>query len=326
MNFVMTETTNRKPLVSAIIIFFNAEENFFKEAIASVFAQTYCSWELLLVDDGSTDNSTQIAQGYAQKYPDRVRYLQHEGHQNRGKSVSRNLGITTSRGKYIALLDADDIWLPEKLERQVNILEAHPDAGMVYGSTLMWYSWTGNPEDMKRDRQRHLGVQPDTLVQPPTLLTLILQNKAEPPGTCGVLVRRTIIEKVGGFVESFKELYEDQVFFIKIFLKAAVFIESGCWDRYRQHPNSSCYRAEAAGEYSPIHPHPSRLIFLLWLKKYLFNQEINEPEVWKLLKKELWLYQHPRLDRLVNRLRHPKRSLTNLLKKLKRRLLLARFS
>jgi glycosyltransferase involved in cell wall biosynthesis len=324
----MTELIDKKPLVSVIIIFFNAEkENFFEEAIASVFAQTYSNWELLLVDDGSTDKSTQVAHEYARKYSDRVLYLEHEGHQNRGKSVSRNLGIATSRGKYIALLDADDIWLPEKLERQVNILEAHSEAGMVYGSTLMWHSWTGRPEDMKQDRQRLLGVQPDILVQPPTLLTLILQRKAETPGTCGVLMRRTTIEEVGGFVESFQEMSEDMVLFSKIFLKEAVFIESGCWDLYRQHPNSSCYRAEAAGQYSPIHPNPSQLIFLRWLEGYLSDQEINEPELWKSLEKALFPYQYPNLYRLLNQLHllpervmHPKRSITNLLKKLYKRL------
>src|SRR4029078_6600136 len=69
-----------KPLVSVIIIFLN-EERFSREAIESVFAQTYENWELLLVDDGSTDASTKIARRYAEQYPERVRYLEHDGHQ-----------------------------------------------------------------------------------------------------------------------------------------------------------------------------------------------------------------------------------------------------
>ena len=104
-----------KPLVSCITIFFNAEK-FFEEAIESVFVQTYKNWELLLVDDGSTDGSTTIARNYAEHYPEKVCYLEHEGHQNRGMSASRNLGIRHAKGDYVALLDADDIWLPQKLE------------------------------------------------------------------------------------------------------------------------------------------------------------------------------------------------------------------
>jgi glycosyltransferase involved in cell wall biosynthesis len=130
---------SRKPLVSGIIIFLNAER-FIQEAIESVFAQAYAAWELLLVDDGSTDGSTAIARRYAAQHPGRVRYLEHPGHRNHGISASRNLGIRNAKGAYIALLDADDVWLPYKLERQVAILDSQPEASMVYGSTQYWYS------------------------------------------------------------------------------------------------------------------------------------------------------------------------------------------
>src|SRR5438876_6978821 len=138
-----------KPLVSVIVIFFNAEE-FIQEAIQSVFAQTYASWELLLVDDGSTDGSFAIAQRCA-KASGKVRYLEHAGHENRGMSVSRNLGIANATGEYIAFLDADDVWLPHKLEQQVAALESQPEVGMIYGPAQWWYSWSGNPEDLQRD-------------------------------------------------------------------------------------------------------------------------------------------------------------------------------
>ena len=83
---------SNKPLVSVIVIFFNAEK-FIQEAIESVFAQTYDAWELLLVDDGSTDESLAIAQRCAKQYSGKVRHLEHAGQQNRGMSASRNLGI-----------------------------------------------------------------------------------------------------------------------------------------------------------------------------------------------------------------------------------------
>ena len=130
-----------KPLVSGIIIFRNTQK-FIEEAIQSVFAQTYDNWELLLVDDGSTDGSKEIAQRYANKYPEKVRYLEQENQQNLGVSAARNLGIVRAKGEYIAFLDADAVWLPHKLQQQIAILESIPQAAMLYGRTLRWYSWT----------------------------------------------------------------------------------------------------------------------------------------------------------------------------------------
>lgn len=289
---------NSKPLVSGIIIFLNGEK-FIEEAIESVFAQTYDNWELLLVDDGSTDGSTAIALRYAKQYPKKVRYLEHDSHQNRGMSASRNLGIRNAKGEYIALLDADDIWLPLKLERQVAILLAQPEAAMVYGSTLMWYSWTDNPKDTQRDRGRELGVQPDTLIKPPKLLTLFLRKEAETPATCGVLLRREVIEDIGGFEASFKGMYEDQAFFAKVCLNAPVFVESGCWDRYRQHPHNSCSVADNTGQYHYELPHPAGRTFLNWLAGYLSEQGVNDTEVWEALQNRLWPYRHPILYYLL---------------------------
>src|SRR6266487_3700210 len=155
-----------QPRVSAIIIFLNAER-YIDEAIESVFAQAYDSWELLLADDGSTDGSTAIVLQYAERYPDKVRYLEHPGHQNRGMSATRNLGIRNARGEYIAFLDADDVWLPQKLEQQVQALDAHPEAGMIYAPTQYWYSWTGKREDIQYDNLPKLGLEPNTLIKPP---------------------------------------------------------------------------------------------------------------------------------------------------------------
>ncbi len=284
-----------KPLVSAIIIFFNAEK-FFKEAIESVFAQTYENWELLLVDDGSTDCSTEIALRYSEQYPEKVRYLEHEGHQNRGMSATRNLGIRHAKGDYVALLDSDDIWLTQKLERQVAILEKQPEAAMVYSSTYKWYSWTGNPEDAQRDLGQGLGgFPPNTLVQPPTLLTLFLRRQAQPLGTCSVLMRRGLIEDIGGFVESFRNQYEDQAFFAKVCLKAPVYLQGGCWDRYRQHPENSCSVAEKEGQYYRNKPHPARRTYLIWLEKYLLDLGVKDAKLWKALRRELLPYRNPRL-------------------------------
>ena len=316
---------SNRPFVSIVIIFFNAGEVFFEEAIASVFAQTYDNWELLFVDDGSTDVSTEIAKRYAAQYPDRVRYLQHEEHQNRGMSASRNLGIHHAKGEYIALLDADDVWLLEKLERQVDILETQPETGMVYGSTLMWHGWTGNPADALRDRQRSLGIEPNTLVQPPTLLTLVLQHKAETPGTCGVLLRRKVVEEVGGFVESFRGMYEDQAFFSKVFLKTPIFVESGCWDRYRQHAKGSCQVAETQGHYYPLQPNSAEHTFLNWLETHLSEQSTTYPEIRRALNTALLPYRYPTLYRWSKQTQYLKKRMQGLAKSIARRVIPASF-
>jgi len=157
------------PLVSAIIIFLDAER-FLGESIESVLAQTYPNIELLLVDDGSTDGSTAIARGYADRLPDRVRFLQHPGGENRGMSASRNLGARNARGELIAFLDSDDVWLPEKTEQQVAIFRQHPGLGMVYGRTQIWHSWA--PESVK-DHFYALGVATNRVHEPPTLLATL---------------------------------------------------------------------------------------------------------------------------------------------------------
>src|SRR5437868_6158896 len=122
----------RKITVSIVVPFFNAQR-FLRDTVESVLSQTFEDWELLLIDDGSTDHSCDIARQYAADFPDRVSYLEHAGHANQGTAFTRNFGITRSRGEYITPLDADDVWLPEKLEQQVDILDKNSDVALVYG-------------------------------------------------------------------------------------------------------------------------------------------------------------------------------------------------
>jgi len=287
-----------KPRVSVVMIFWNAER-FIQEAIESVFAQTYERWELLLVDDGSNDGSSAIALHYAQRYPEKVRYLAHAGHANRGKSISRNLGIKHAKGEYLTFLDADDVLLPEKLERQTAILDSQPEAALVYGVTQYWYSWTGSPQTHWRDSIGTLGVQPDRLFYPPRLLTLFLKNGGIVPCICSLLARRKIVEDIGGFEETIQHMYEDQVLLAKICLQAPVFVESGCGERYRQHPDSSSYIAIRRGEYHPFWPSPAHLTFLNWLVNYLVQQGIKDVHLWNALQRALWPYRHPTLGTLL---------------------------
>lgn len=286
-----------KPLVSGIIIFLNAQK-FIEEAIQSVFAQTYDNWELLLVDDGSTDQSTQIAQHYVEKYPEKVRYLEHENHQNLGMSAARNLGVANAQGEYIAFLDADDIWLPHKLQQQVAILESMPQAAMLYGRTLFWHSWS-KPEDISSDWYTDLGVEHNTLVQPPNLLTLFLEKEGSCASTCSVLIRRMVFDKVGGFEPQFRDMYEDMVFYTKVFLHFPVFVSGQCWDRYRQHKDNSCSVAINTGIFTPAQPSPAREKFLNWVEEYL-EQNNRSTDVWN-LQQQLLPYRQPGRYQLAER-------------------------
>jgi glycosyltransferase involved in cell wall biosynthesis len=287
------------PLVSTIIIFFN-EERFLSEAIESVFAQSYSNWELLLVDDGSTDASTRIARRYSEQQGQRVRYLEHSAHANRGMSASRNLGIQQAKGEYIALLDADDVWLPHKLETQLAIIEKETAAGMVYGATELWWSWTGKREDFSRDVKQAVGVAANTLINPPKLLMLYLARKAITPCPSDVLVRRETVTTVGGFVDSFPGMYEDQVFFAKVTLQFPVFVSGECWSRHRQHPDSSTSVWRRTGEYYSAEPN---IAFLEWARSYLHSRGMKDPTIERILQRRLWRYHHPLLFRMFRKLR-----------------------
>jgi glycosyltransferase involved in cell wall biosynthesis len=280
------------PLISAIIIFLN-EKDFLQEAIESVIAQTYTNWELLLVDDGSTDGSCAMARKAAEAFPEKIRYLEHAGHQNRGMSASRSLGIRHAAGKYVAFLDGDDAWLPAKLERQLEILEANPEATMVYGPLRLWYSWTGNPEDSRRDGL--YGIQPNgrhpfsnQIVGPPKLLCLFLRFEQYIPS--GFLIRKDVIGQPNLYEEVFREAYSDAVALVKICLRWPVFISEESWYLYRKHKASSTYRSWQKGL-----EHTEKLAYLEWVKGYLAGQNVSDARIWLALQRALLPYHHPKL-------------------------------
>ena len=115
---------SERPVVSAVIPAFNASR-FLAESIESVLAQTYPAIECIVVDDGSEDRSLDIARGFE----DRIRVI---AQSNAGVSAARNRGAREARGEFVAFLDADDLWAPEKIERQVDAFEASPGLCLVY--------------------------------------------------------------------------------------------------------------------------------------------------------------------------------------------------
>jgi glycosyltransferase involved in cell wall biosynthesis len=285
---------SERPLVSVVMPFLNAER-FIRESIESVLSQTLQKWELLMVDDGSSDGSSGIARGYVERYPQQMRYLEHDGHQNLGTSASRNAAIRKAKGEYIAFLDADDVYLPQKLEQQAAILDSNPGVTFVCGRTEWWYSWTGKTEDANRDFLQKLDVPLDTILKPPRLLLMSLRDEMAAL-TADVTIRKLAILEVGGYQDSFHDMHDDQAFHSKLCLSYSGFVSSTCWYRYRQHLFSTCHVASASGRWSS-----ARQTFLNWLKTYLLERNIENDEVWDLLKsekKKLWHYRHPNLSRI----------------------------
>jgi len=303
-----------KPLVTVISVFLNAEK-FIDEAIASVFAQSYSRWELLLVDDGSTDRSTAIARRYAQRHPDKVRYLEHSGHRNRGISASQNLAINTAKGQYIAFLDSDDIWFPEKLAAQVFILNAQPEAAMVYGEPQYWYSWSENLENHRRDLIIQSGVQHDSLVRPPWLLVRFLRDAMPIPCPSDVMVRRHAALEIGAFEESFRRIFTDQVFYAKLGLRWPVFVAGQNWTRYRKHPDSAVAVAKKSGQLRR-----ARLSYLNWLERYMDHHSITDPSVRDAIRNARFRCLVPGLFRLRPHVKYRALLINEWLRRLVRRL------
>lgn len=122
--------------ISIVIPLYNKSKYIYK-CLESVVAQTCTEWECIIVDDGSTDDSAKIVTDFIELHPGRWTLLKQE---NTGPSAARNLGILNARGKYIALLDADDLWLPEKLKVQSNFMDHNPDIDLTITNYLIFDS------------------------------------------------------------------------------------------------------------------------------------------------------------------------------------------
>ena len=158
-----------KPLVSCVVPVFNGER-YLAEALDSIISQNYHPIEIIVVDDGSTDGSAEVAAGYGNT----VTYVCQV---NAGPAAARNTGIKSAKGEYLAFLDADDIWVSDKLERQLACLEARPEIGICAGHYQNFWA----PE-LKEEEDR-----------------LRAQGAGEPqPGTLpSMLIRRSVFDTVG---------------------------------------------------------------------------------------------------------------------------------
>ena len=192
----------KKPTVSVIIPTYN-RAHLISRAIKSVLNQTYQDFEVIVVDDGSTDNTEEVIKEF-QKKDERIKYVRHE--KNKGGSAARNTGIKAAKGKYIAFLDSDDEWLPEKLEKQMKVFENAPaKVGVVY--TDMWRTM--------RNKRKYYFSSPMITPEDGIIYKQALDYKVMNIGIQTAVIKREVFEKVGMFDEKFPR-FIDLEFFIRI--------------------------------------------------------------------------------------------------------------
>ena len=312
-----------EPRVSVVVIFLDAAR-FLAEAIASARAQTMGSWELLLVDDGSRDGSGEIARTAAAEDPTRIRYLTHEGSVNRGMSASRNLGIAHSRGEFLAFLDGDDVWLPDRLKHHLALLEQHPDCALVCGPTRLWFEWvagdSGASAPPRGDSIRALGLDTGT-IDAPQYLIRVLDEQAKTPAMCSFTARTSMVRTVGGFEEDFPGMFEDQVFLTKLLLRYRVVVTGECLDLYRQHPGSACYQARLQGHYHGSIHNPEQRAFIERVQRFVGELPNHPAELDRAVERWRQRYRSPLRARLADLFRDPRRALRISLRTLASRVL-----
>lgn len=206
------------PRITVAIPFFN-EQRFLAAAVGAVQAQTERSWELLLVDDGSTDGSSHLAEELASADEDRIFVIRHNGGSNRGLPASRNLAIDRARGEFMCFLDADDEWSPHKLAAQLEMFKTHPRAVMVCGPS----------------RHQPLGAdEPGPIVQvcaaAPRLLRrgqfarMRMRGTLTTPPPSDVMYRLATLRSAGGVPDG-PAVIEDQRTYVAVSLRGPVFVD-----------------------------------------------------------------------------------------------------
>lgn len=287
-------------LVSVITCYYN-EERFLKEAIESVITQDYTRWELILVDDGSSDSSPGIAHSYQILYPGKIKCISHPGRRNMGLSASRNLGISESTGSLVAFLDADDVWLSSKLSSQVSILERHKNVSLLAEASLYWHSWSD--KTVKQDIIIRVGQIQDAVFEPPALAeTLYPLSSGDAPCPSGLMVRREALLKHGCFEAHFTgkfQMYEDQAFLQKFYLNEVVYVSSECNNKYRQREGSLVNQITKDGEYESV-----RMYFLNWLETYISKNNIQHKNVSMLIASAKADMRSGPLSRITRRVRN----------------------
>ena len=276
----ITEQSNQS-LVSVIVNCYNGEK-YLREAIDSVYAQTYANWEIIFWDNGSADKTPVIAQ----KYDEKLRYFRSEKTVSLGEA--RNLAIGKAKGEYIAFLDSDDIWLPEKLEEQLPLFK-RTQIGLVYCDAT-YFNENGYEKSQHGKSDQPSG----------RIFEELLKRSSITMSTA--IVRTSHLDQLDHLFDSVFDFVEDTDFFIRLARIVEVDYVPLSLIKYRIHPKSASYthlrdfsreHALMMNKYAEIFPGFKELYYEEMMDQILLNAAQVE---WKLgnrymaIKKGKWLF------------------------------------
>jgi len=259
------------PLVSVIIPCYNGE-SYLQKSIGSVLDQTYKHWELIVVDDGSTDRSKLIVEPYA-KEDDRIKYYYQ---QNKGLPGARNAGASRSTGIYLFFLDCDDWISPLMLEQGVSYLTDHKETTLFYGKTL----WCDEKNMSEHVGYAYCGYR-----------NLLLYGL-----DCRSMMRRTDFERIGGFDEEMRTGVEDWEFFVRMLYKDKVVHVSDdvlYYYRVNSNPNSLSKQQTSRIE---------QLTNIIYQKNQVIYQEVFGSPIFMARYREEHQWSERRLPQLARKL------------------------
>lgn len=213
-----------KPRVSINLCCYNSEK-YLRETLDSIVSQTYEDWELVIINDGSSDSTESIVSEYIERGHPIVYHYQ----KNKGLAFSRNEALKRSQGEYIAFIDHDDLWMPEKLSKQVSFFESNPEVDFLYSNSFIM-----DPVKSKK-YLAYRKLQPSGYVFERFLCRY-------PVGILTVLVRRTAFEKLYELFDSNLKLSEEYDVFMRILYNAKAAYMAEPLAIYRVHSNMSSLR------------------------------------------------------------------------------------
>lgn len=246
-----------KPRVSVVITAYNAAA-YLGAAIESVLAQSHPTDEIVVVDDGSSDASAAIARSYA---PHGVRLIQQD---NQGPGAARNRGIRETSGDLVAFLDGDDLWLPQKLERQIAYLAAHPETVMVSCLRWRWDQTTGER------RIEYFGVRPGRNLAHENVVRNVIGNPSM------TLIRRSVFDAVGVFDPALR-WGQDWDLFIRIAAYGPVGFVMEPLMIYRWHPGGISHHRgiERLDMFQSIALRGIMRVYPVWHRPLLFARRLS---------------------------------------------------
>jgi glycosyltransferase involved in cell wall biosynthesis len=218
------------PRISICIPAYRAER-FLAETLASVRAQTFADWELIVTEDGSRDGTETIVRAFAASVPQSVRYTRHDP--NRGLPATRNAGLAAARGAWLALLDSDDLWRPDHLARCLGVAPAAGPA-LLFGGSSVFDSATGAEVNRREPPADRLHDLPSALYDG----QLVIQPAA-------AVINRAAFAAVGGFDPRFP-ICNDFDYWLRCARAGVAFVYNGAVTlRYRKHPDAMSSRSAA---------------------------------------------------------------------------------